>query len=900
MPYTLKTQQIAVKDPDTGVYSGVDILTEQTTEGLLTEIIATGSEVKTDVAAQMATERSDFNTYVTTKEAELDQYKSTTETNINTYVTNKNQEIATMIAEADEDVSDLEDRKQDVADAVADMLGRGADNTLTTPNVPAESKATGDLFETIVEGKATQPTDKWNRLWIKPSANDYEIPTMDEHNELKSALTQMSESNDPKIFLGSTLSWENKSIGANNGSTSVNSARLKTVNPLPKETKSIIASNLILQMGAFAFQGSTYIGWWNGSSFVKTDLAWTNYRLDLPGTAYDVYIVLKYKNGANITSTEAINITLLNTSENIIDLASPAFIGNPYMRNGTVGNEGNAYGISFDTIESRKEAKGVFVYCSEPLSTGYYYRLTYATYDIDSGINSGGLGTNTHRVTSDTHVVLPVGERLCYIPFNDASIGFSMSLMLYDNTGTVVPLRVDTFGNKKLFYELDYIGNDEIKLLTNKVDVVLQTIPVSWLFNGVYFVDGKFLSNGDRMLTQVPLETDFISFTNGTTYAIATYNKGAFVGAWNGTGFQSAVEWFTNPLFDMTSLRLAYPDYDFILVIALPGKGTITDTTALAATVTFSGKNELKKPQNGFNEKATVPYLSACTIINGILYVFAENTTQTPNDNVDIQYYKYPLTTRGYVPPGSITSVSMLSNFGHNNSVDYNSKNDYLLSSNAGGSSNTNAQKIYLIKNASSVEYFNINGNNATVIDISSDGNFGKQANCFWGDDNFGRNDLIYVLSNYEVGNMSSFLQNNACDYSGETSVRFIHLLQLGKGTNDLGNGDYSAVSANDFNGSYKILKSWTYDFVYNDGINDGQYYKGSIYLNTVAYPSVRIVKLSFDGSSVIKKIIQKEYYDASGTNIASEGEGLCISDDFLYVGNNGMHLFTTDYITSV
>ena len=202
MPYTLKTQQIAVKDPDTGVYSGVDILAEQTTEGLLTEITATGEAVKADVSAQMATERSDFNTYVTTKEAELDQYKSTTETNINTYVTNKNQEITTMIAEADEDVSDLEDRKQDVADAVAGMLSKGVDNTLTTANVPAESKATGDLFETIVEGKATQPNDKWNRLWIKPSASDYEIPTMDEFDDLsrqlsdaKSALTESTGSN---------------------------------------------------------------------------------------------------------------------------------------------------------------------------------------------------------------------------------------------------------------------------------------------------------------------------------------------------------------------------------------------------------------------------------------------------------------------------------------------------------------------------------------------------------------------------------------------------------------------------------------------------------------------------------------------------------------------------------
>ena len=231
MPYTLKTQQIAVKDPDTGVYSGVDILTEQTTEGLLTEIIATGTEVKTDVAAQMATERSDFNTYVSGKEAELDQYKSTTETNINTYVTNKNQEIATMIADADEDVSDLEDRKQDVATAVSGMLSKGVDNTLTTANVPAESKAVGDLFETIVEGKSTQPNDKWNRLWIKPSASDYEIPTMDDHNELKSAA----------ILSSSIDLWPNN---YNNYFTDANDAPLNKIVHIAASITSAMVANL--------------------------------------------------------------------------------------------------------------------------------------------------------------------------------------------------------------------------------------------------------------------------------------------------------------------------------------------------------------------------------------------------------------------------------------------------------------------------------------------------------------------------------------------------------------------------------------------------------------------------------------------------------------------------------
>ena len=49
MPYTIKSQQIAVKDPDTGEYVGVDLLTEQTTEGLLNEIETLGNQKKNEI-----------------------------------------------------------------------------------------------------------------------------------------------------------------------------------------------------------------------------------------------------------------------------------------------------------------------------------------------------------------------------------------------------------------------------------------------------------------------------------------------------------------------------------------------------------------------------------------------------------------------------------------------------------------------------------------------------------------------------------------------------------------------------------------------------------------------------------------------------------------------------------
>ena len=136
MPYTIKSQQIAVKDPDTGEYVGVDLLTEQTTEGLLNEIAQEG-------AATIA-------------------------------------RVNDAVAQSQTAVNNLQQQKDDLVTSVTDMLSTGTDNTLTTPSVPADAKAVGDLYETIVVDSETQPNNRWNRVWVKPSTEDVEIPTMDE------------------------------------------------------------------------------------------------------------------------------------------------------------------------------------------------------------------------------------------------------------------------------------------------------------------------------------------------------------------------------------------------------------------------------------------------------------------------------------------------------------------------------------------------------------------------------------------------------------------------------------------------------------------------------------------------------------------------------------------------
>lgn len=156
MPYTIKTQQIAVKDPDTGEYSGVDVLTEQTTEGLLNEIEVAGTNQVTNVQNAGAATVALVNNTVSQSQTAVDN---------------------------------LQQQRDDIVTSVTDTLSKGVDNSLTTPSMPAEAKAVGDLYETIVVDSETQPNKRWNRVWVKPATEEVEIPTMDEIRALNDDYT---------------------------------------------------------------------------------------------------------------------------------------------------------------------------------------------------------------------------------------------------------------------------------------------------------------------------------------------------------------------------------------------------------------------------------------------------------------------------------------------------------------------------------------------------------------------------------------------------------------------------------------------------------------------------------------------------------------------------------------
>ena len=119
MPYTLKTNQISVKDPETGEYSGVDILAEQTEQGLIAELQAEGT-----------TQVNRINQAAVDVQSAVDKAES---------------DAAKIISDTQTSVNTLEAQKNTIAQTVASMAELGTDTTLSTPGMAADAGAVGDL-----------------------------------------------------------------------------------------------------------------------------------------------------------------------------------------------------------------------------------------------------------------------------------------------------------------------------------------------------------------------------------------------------------------------------------------------------------------------------------------------------------------------------------------------------------------------------------------------------------------------------------------------------------------------------------------------------------------------------------------------------------------------------------
>jgi hypothetical protein len=201
------------------------------------------------------------------------------------------------------------------------------------------------------------------------------------------------------------------------------------------------------------------------------------------------------------------------------------------------------------------------------------------------------------------------------------------------------------------------------------------------------------------------------------------------------------------------------------------------------------------------------------------------------------------------------------------NTVDYNPLNDTLLTID-----NATYSKIQLIPNVSA--WANVASGavacdaSTTDMDIIDFTGMGEGPQSFWGEDNGGKNNIIYTVS--------------------DAGVRVRKLL-LGQGSNNLGSGTFVAGKATTrYNGTYKILDEWAQ--IYGGGrTQDGFFYKGSIYIGKDADDSdsffqtgvfTHKLELLSDGRVRKTKIVHNLYDDSGAIIKVNYSAGCAKSTD--------------------
>ena len=210
-------------------------------------------------------------------------------------------------------------------------------------------------------------------------------------------------------------------------------------------------------------------------------------------------------------------------------------------------------------------------------------------------------------------------------------------------------------------------------------------------------------------------------------------------------------------------------------------------------------------------------------------------------------------------------------NFGHVNSFEYAENNDALIFGSGSGHYNLD-ESIYIVQGVKNWINLhqgtlldirnNIPNSQITTIDIGRE--FGDKLNVIWGEDNYGQDNICYAISN---------------------DAQNFRKLLLGKGENNFDKGVFiSGRTAEQYNGTYKILKEWVTPII--DVIQGGCYYNGSIYLG-IGHDGLWIVKytLSDDGTMKIEHKKEKYYMPDGTIPPISATEGLTIRNGIMYQG---------------
>ena len=145
-----------------------------------------------------------------------------------------------------------------------------------------------------------------------------------EGEEIDRRLGLAGEAADAAIHNSNTESlWIVGAINSSTGGNSLSTTRIRTVGFLGKSTRGISVASGYKYM-LFAYNGTTYIGVWNGSAFV-TSGSWRTNPIDLTELPdYNYRIVLANSTDTSITTAAASNVTLQASTDTTLSISGMA------------------------------------------------------------------------------------------------------------------------------------------------------------------------------------------------------------------------------------------------------------------------------------------------------------------------------------------------------------------------------------------------------------------------------------------------------------------------------------------------------------------------------------------------------------------------------------------------
>ena len=609
-------------------------------------------------------------------------------------------------------------------------------------------------------------------------------------------------------------------------------------------------------------------------------------------------------NGRTSSNTTAIQ-TLSERMDEFTNLPTGSTSGDAELADIRIGYDGNTYTNAGTSVRTQagKIADDIYEITEETFVQGGINAGTGANSGLSTRIRTGFINENISKIHLDTGYKLALflwsKEDDSYVgvwDYTNKTIVTSMSQAVYCTDATCYikdliteykiklvvvhstdnePIVPSESSHVTIYVPTVLNGIDNLNTL---ISISLKDINLPFEQGGINAGTGEFNNYNTRIRTIdfIPSSIEAIKVNTGYKYAIYLYDKdGEYLGVWNGSEIITSIFYFAGD-YKIDELQNQYR-------IKVVGANTVDNTQIpVSDSVNFiftdnliiANTNSVKE----LSEEVILPIheKESCKVDKSVNLIKSTNTgccVVTHNGFNELWTFTTGSddnTTTGNCDKYIINSDYSLSfketithNLGHVNSISYNPNTDTLILGNGSGDYDLEG-KILILENA--YNKTSLNYTDCLVIPFSDQG---YKPNAIWGEDNFGNNDIVYVLTN---------------------DSHKIVKLQLGSGAKELTNGTIQKQTG--YNGTYNIVGTWVWGNIskdYPSVVQGATFIDGKIvwgFGHNVGRIAIRYAELLNDSKAIFGGINYFQY-DTDGNKVLCYPCGVSTLGDKLMITNS-------------